>query len=274
MKKLIPQVATLDFPRILEVPFDKKVKKPATTIVMLHGIGNSAAGWEIVKDILPQNARLIAVDLLGFGESPKPKGVSYNVRIQARSVAATLLTLKLTTRVVLVGHSMGSLIAIEIAKRYPLLVKGLILCSPPIYRSHSELNVIRPSAEELLKKVYLLAAKDASVRPERYINLSKRVSKTVLASSAFNLTKETVDPYIAALHSSIIEQSTYEDVQELRMPIKIIYGTLDPFVINKNLKRLAKNNENITTKSIVASHEVTRAYLRPIQSAVADILKK
>jgi cis-3-alkyl-4-acyloxetan-2-one decarboxylase len=76
---------------------------------------------------------VIVVDLLGFGDSPKPDWATYDARTQAQSLAKTLLGLGLTQRVVLVGHSMGSLVAVEFAKRYPALVKALVLCSPPLY---------------------------------------------------------------------------------------------------------------------------------------------
>ena len=266
-------IANFDYPRLLKAPIDRKVKKPRTTIVMLHGIGNSAAGWDMVKEALPKDARLIAIDLLGFGSSPKPAGASYSVRVQARSVAATLLKMGLTTRVVLVGHSMGSLVAVELAKRYPLLVRGMVLCAPPIYRDSDENEGIIPNSERVLKKVYSLTAKDAVEHPDFYIGLSKKVANVMPDSSTFSITDETVAPYVATLKTSIINQTTYLEIQKLNIATYIIYGTLDPFVVNKNFKKLAKNNSNIKAKSIIASHEITKAYLKPITESIEAILK-
>jgi pimeloyl-ACP methyl ester carboxylesterase len=169
---------------------------------------------------------------------------------------------------------MGSLVAIELAKRYPLLVKGLVLCAPPIYRLKEEVEGIIPSTEQILRKIYDMTAKDALKRPDFYIGLSKTAALAMPPTSAFSITNETVASYVAALRASIINQSTYTDVQDVHVPTRIIYGKLDPFVVKKNLKQLAKSSEHIETTSVMASHEISKAYLQPIVESVDAILKR
>ena len=65
--------------------------------------------------------------MLGFGQSPRPQWAVYDAKTQARSVIATLLKLRFSTPLTIVGHSLGALVAIEMALRYPLLVKKLFL---------------------------------------------------------------------------------------------------------------------------------------------------
>lgn len=268
----LPDIPVIDAPRLLNVPLDRRVRKPRATIVMLHGIGNTAAAWRKLEGELPSDMRLIAIDLLGFGGSPKPKGASYNVRVQARSVAATLLRLRVTGRVILVGHSLGALIAIELAKRYPFIVRALILCSPPIYRTPLEQQEKLFGAEKLLRDIFTRTANDAALRPDRYISLARTATMAKLASPAFYITPQTIGPYVAALRASIIQQSSYNDIQKLTPTIKIIYGTLDPFVVNKTLKFLAKLSPNITLKSVVASHEITKPYRKQIRRTIDELL--
>lgn len=261
-----------DLPRILNVPLDRRVRKPRATIVMLHGIGNSAAAWQGIEGQLPGDVRLIAIDLLGFGGSPKPPKASYNVRVQARSVAATLLSLRVTGKVVLVGHSLGSLIAIEIAKRYPVMIRGVVLCSPPIYRTASESKSKLFTAESLLRNVFTRAANEASARPEHYIGLAKKAMVAKIAPPTFYITEQTIGPYVAALRASIINQSSYKDAQGLLPGVKIVYGTFDPFVVTKNLKSLAKCSPTITVTSVLASHELTKPYIKPIRQAIDELI--
>lgn len=261
-----------DVPRLLNVPLDRRVRKPRATIVMLHGIGNSAAAWHRVEEQLPEDVRLIAIDLLGFGGSPKPPRASYNVRVQARSVAATLLSLRVRGRVILVGHSLGSLISIEIAKRYPLMIRGLVLCSPPIYRTPTEKKKQLFSAEALLRKVFTRAADGATTRPERYIGFAKTAMATKLAPPTFYITEQTIGPYVAALRASIINQSSYTDAQALVSPVKIIYGTFDPFVVTKNLKTIAKSSSTISLTSVLASHELSKPYLKAMRHAIDELI--
>ena len=90
-------------------------------------MGNSGESWDDLITKLTKSdvgARVISMDLLGFGKSPSPRWLKYDVAIQAKSVIFTLLRAGVRQPLIIVGHSMGSLIAIEITKRYPLLVKG------------------------------------------------------------------------------------------------------------------------------------------------------
>ncbi len=271
MENIRSKLNEMDLPRLLNAPVDIRVRRPKVTIVMLHGIGNSAAGWEILRDKMPLDARIIAIDLLGFGNSPKPTNVSYNLRLQARSIAATLLRMRITTRVIIVGHSMGALIATELAKRYPIFIGGLVLCGPPIYRPHDELPEMTPRAERMLRRIYTTAVKELQQKPDRYIALARRATRVHLAPETFSITKETVVPYVTALQTGIMRQSTFRDIQKLKIPVKIIYGTLDPFVVPKNFKYLARENTNISIKSIIAGHEVRRAFVKPIIEALDQI---
>lgn len=263
----------LDIPLKLHVHRDRRVSNPRATIVLLHGIGNTGAYWQTLEDCMPEDVRIISIDLLGFGNSPKPKNATYNVRVQARSVAMTLLTMR-TGRIYIVGHSMGSLIAIELAKRYPLLVRGLLLCSPPIYRTRSERQKTFLNIEAILTDLYAKFGNDALAKPERYIALAKVASAAKIAPSTFYVTHETLKPYISALNASIIDQSSYQDIKHITVPIHIIYGKFDPFIVTKNLKTLAQVNSRIQLHSVFSGHEASRAYKKPIISSLHKLLSK
>src|SRR5690606_13354373 len=99
--------------------------------VFIHGIGGTGGVWkEVIAKLTVENIRIIVVDLIGFGDSPRPEWAMYSTKFQARSLRSTLLRKGILGKVTIVGHSMGSLVAIDMARRYPLSVKQLILCSP------------------------------------------------------------------------------------------------------------------------------------------------
>lgn len=81
-------------------------------IVLLHGINSNAACWRTVIDTIGPEYRVIAPDLLGFGESPKPD-IEYTADQHTAVLDATLRDLGVTERFVLVGYSMGGNVAIR-----------------------------------------------------------------------------------------------------------------------------------------------------------------
>lgn len=107
------------------------------TVVMLHGFTNDADAWADtaaeLQRLLPQ-VRCVIPDLRGHGASAMPPDdrwssdpiESFTLDRQADDVAALMSRLGID-HAVLVGHSMGSLVAIRLAHRHPGLVKSLAL---------------------------------------------------------------------------------------------------------------------------------------------------
>ena len=259
--------------KILRVPYTlavyekRRVKKPKATLVFLHGVGASGAAWdEVVKGLKDEHVDMFVVDLLGFGKSPKPEWAQYKASMQSAALAKTLLTRGVLGKVTLVGHSMGALIAIEFAKRYPAAVKSLVLCSPPLYDDKT--NVYLPDRDQQLKLVYKMATK----YPEQLIKMSEFVKKYGLVGGAFTITPDTVDDYISAVKSAIINQTSLEDIEKLPMPITITYGLFDPFIVSAHFKKLAKARENVQVRSFMGAHEIEGRYVPLVVDAITDFM--
>lgn len=101
------------------------------TFLLLHGIG---MGRSVYLDVVQRlRGRAIAVDLPGFGEAPEPER-TLTMERHADLVAAYLRHTG-EGPVVVIGHSMGSQIAAELAARHPSLVEGVVLAGPTVNKA-------------------------------------------------------------------------------------------------------------------------------------------
>lgn len=257
---------SFQLPRFLKVRTNRRVRGATATIVLIHGIGNTGDSWQDVIKVLPKTVNVISIDLLGFGHSPKPK-INYNVRIQAQSVFLTLLKLRVRRPIILIGHSMGSLVSIELARYFPLPIKGLILCAPPLYRNKKEITS-RLAPEKVLTATYKKLVQDAKKHPTRYTKLADSISGTKLASTEFTVDDQILPAYLDSIINGVIPQTSLTDIKKIKQPIKIIYGALDPLVVPANIQRLARQCHHITADKVLASHEVTKAYHEKIVTAL------
>jgi pimeloyl-ACP methyl ester carboxylesterase len=105
-------------------------------IVLLHGFLASSHYFKQVRKQLATTHRVISIDLLGFGKSPKPRS-RYTYEDQVAAIHATLAQLGIT-RFVLAGHSLGALIALRYAIIYPKQVIHLGLFNPPMYQNSQQ----------------------------------------------------------------------------------------------------------------------------------------
>ncbi len=260
------------FHRWLRIPYTLHIrhkgssKSSRTTVVYIHGIGSNADIWQESIDKLPSDTRVLTIDLLGFGKSPRPEWAVYDAQTQARAIVKTLLVSRQRGPYVFVGHSLGALVACEIAKKYPLITKGIVLCSPPLYDTSREDSRI-PSTDKVLRSIY----RKIGDYPTQFLALSSFATRYKLVNKSFNVTKDNFYSYVATLEAAIINQSAYEDLKQLKVPVHIIRGSLDPVVNGRLIQRLAKNHDNISSTSVVAGHEITKSYVKPIAASLKSI---
>ena len=96
-------------------------------LVLLHGIGNNCQTWAPVIDRLALTHTVIAPDLLGHGNSDKPRG-DYSVPAFANGVRDLMSVLDIE-RATVVGHSLGGGIALQFAYQFPERCQRLALVS-------------------------------------------------------------------------------------------------------------------------------------------------
>jgi pimeloyl-ACP methyl ester carboxylesterase len=86
-------------------------------ILLIHGITGSSAQWETTMELLESDYTVIAPDLLGHGESAKPRG-DYSLGAYASGLRDLLAWLEMPAATV-VGHSLGGGIAMQFAYQFP-----------------------------------------------------------------------------------------------------------------------------------------------------------
>jgi pimeloyl-ACP methyl ester carboxylesterase len=104
-------------------------------VVLIHGYSASLESMAAIAAALPQY-RVIALDVRGFGRSSKFAEASRFGQLMVDDVVRLMDHLKIT-RAHLIGHSMGALIAANVAARYPDRVSTATLVAGPFYANEA-----------------------------------------------------------------------------------------------------------------------------------------
>ncbi|WP_205874924.1 alpha/beta fold hydrolase [Mycobacterium camsae] len=96
-------------------------------LLLIHGMGGNSNNWRPMIPMLAKKYRVIAPDLLGHGQTAKPRG-DYSLGAFAVWLRDLLDTLGIP-RVTIVGHSLGGGIAMQFAHQHPDYCERLILIS-------------------------------------------------------------------------------------------------------------------------------------------------
>ncbi|KAA3486501.1 lipase 1-like [Gossypium australe] len=121
-------------------------REEATTenVIFLHGFLSSSSYWTqsvfkyLSEPLNHQIYRYFAVDLLGFGKSPKPNDCLYTLNDHVEMIHKSVISAYELSSFHLVAHSMGCNIALALAAKYPKFVKSVTLVAPPYFSDSND----------------------------------------------------------------------------------------------------------------------------------------
>src|SRR4051812_7665553 len=99
----------------------------APPLLLIHGLGGSAANWTAVAPAIARERRVLVPELPGHGLSA-PLAAAPGLAPFADALAAVLAQ-EGVERTPVVGHSMGGAVALRLAVRWPALVSGIVLAA-------------------------------------------------------------------------------------------------------------------------------------------------
>ena len=95
-------------------------------VILIHGIPTNSLMWRTIIPLLAKTHRVIAPDLLNYGQSSKPKSADVSINAQSRMIVKLMDALGVR-RADIVAHDIGGGVAQLIAVNYPEKVQKLVL---------------------------------------------------------------------------------------------------------------------------------------------------
>jgi pimeloyl-ACP methyl ester carboxylesterase len=172
---------------------------PERTFVLVHGLGGSTLSWYAVGPLLARHGRVLALDLVGFGRTPRAERRS-RVSVQRRLVSRFIDATVGDPSVVLAGTSMGGAIAMLEAGLEPSRVEGLVLSNsvfPWVWGAYPAPVVMAGFGVYQLPRVgeWLSRQRLRGVSPERAV----RAGLMVIAADASRIDRDLIEAHVEQL---------------------------------------------------------------------------
>lgn len=214
--------------------------KPATangkTIMLFHGKNFSGYYWkDIIAPLTEKGYRVIVPDQLGWGRADKPD-LHYSFHMLAKSNFLLLDSLHID-KVIVLGHSMGGMLATRFALMYAAKTEKLIL-ENPIGLEDYKTFVPYQSAEDIYKKEKSATYESYKKYQQTYYPVWKPAYEQYVQAQAEALA-DTNFKHIAWINAityqMIYEQPVVYEFKNITTPTLLIIGQADRTIVGKDL---------------------------------------
>lgn len=213
-------------------------KPNGKTVLLFHGKNFASWYWDrTIKELSNKGFRVLAVDQVGFGKSSKPKNYQFSFHALAQNTKNLLEELQISN-VVLIGHSMGGMLAVRFSLMFPETTNRMILINPigledwkktVPYRTVDQLyeNELQQTPEkirEYQKTTYFAG----EWKPE--------YEKLIEVASGWTLHRDySIVAWNAALTTDMVfTQPVIYEFKNVKSPTLLVIGTRDRTAIGKD----------------------------------------
>jgi pimeloyl-ACP methyl ester carboxylesterase len=200
----------------------------APALLLLSNAAAPMAIWDQVVTVLAQAHRILRVDLLGGGTSSHSSGV-YDIPTWARRIAAALDRLGVT-RVTVIGHSSGCMLATSLAEQRPETVVALALIDmgPSLSAKLPESLLFRLLLAPLTGRLLWRVRTENSIRKAARSGVARPVDiPDTFVEHAQRLTLQDFAGAMRASTDYLAERSLPDRLTPLGLPLLVIFGADD-----------------------------------------------
>ncbi|WP_261841927.1 alpha/beta fold hydrolase [Aliamphritea ceti] len=194
-------------------------------IVLIHGVGLRAEAWFQQLPVLSSHHEVLAVDMPGHGDSDLLSGTAPSLTAYVDHIAS-LLRETLTRPAMIIGHSMGAMIAVQLAARYPSLCKGVAALNA-VYRRSDEARI---AVQNRARQMWEHPEQDRVAAPiQRWFDVSGSEHEAAMAKLCASWLEAAPAEGYATAYSIFSEEDgpTDAELDSLAVPAWFITGDGD-----------------------------------------------
>lgn len=272
-----PQLGDGDYPKVLSRTIVDQAANPKGTIVAFHGVSDNGASLADIGARWGEQWRVVLVDSLGHGLSPRfsPQQLQAPFQSALQAAAETVrveASQSIGGQVVLFGHSMGGAIAAGVARNHPQLVRAVVLEDPALLTPTQEATYKNNAGESVGGLEHI--SRDQS----------GAIANLLLAQPAYrNWPLSEYGPWAQAktqvdrdfIATGVVGLAGREIIKELQVPTLVLTGDGPDVLLGQaGLEKLAAYaNPHLHTALISgATHCVRRDKSEKFQQAVNSFL--
>jgi pimeloyl-ACP methyl ester carboxylesterase len=225
----------------------------ARTLILLHGNSANAWWWQWVAAELPKDLRLLALDQRGHGDSEWVKPPAYKPHDYAEDVARLIREVVPDQKPIVVGHSMGGVVTLAFASRYPALLRSAIVIDTAVASTRGRDRFLRrlkalPTVVypdlDTAKSRFRLMPNEGGIPAERLLTIAERSLEPTNDGYTLKFDRES---FFGGDGIPVMET-----IRGLRVPTLLVRAQMSRIMTQESSEAAAASNPNV--KLVVIQH--------------------
>lgn len=227
--KALPEGLELTLSQGWKIHYLDQGPQDGPVVLFVHGLGGSSEYWkQTLASPEMKKYRCLAIDMLGFGRSDKPKDFDYSLEKQAETIRE-FLALKKVNKVIYVGHSMGGSVGIALARLQADLLEKLVLVDSTLHADYAASETLKLAGWGEFK--FRLMFPILRIRSEKITSAFFEAPTEEIIKMASRIMKQSTSYSFHRSLKGIIrlleKRELLDFFKGLKIPHYYIYGTTD-----------------------------------------------
>lgn len=242
------------------------------TVLFIHGLAGSSRYWDSVADV-GTGFRGVAVDLIGFGRSPKPRSYAYDVEAQLDAAYRVC-----PNPVVVVGHSIGAIIAAAYVRKFAPSAATLLI-GAPVYATAADakahlrdLGWLADATVEGTRSARFLCGAVCTFRPLAML-AAPLLRREVPAAVAVDSVRHTWNSYSRTVRRVLLQHRLEHDTAAVTAPTIALHGSADRVAPIGLVAELAARLPHVQLRCVDrGDHHVALTHPSRVADAITELL--
>ena len=252
--------------------FSQAPSANAETVLLLHSSQSASSQWRLLMQTLAEHFNILAIDLLGYGNAPKPEATAhFRLQQEVPRIQQAVETADISGPVIVIGHSYGGALALKMAADEAIAINKIALYEPVSFHVLPEDS---PGMQEIRQISDAMHGKDDVVCTRTFVDYWNQPGYfDALPTKIQGLMVQQAKKVALDFDALLNETLSLDDYSQLQQPVLLLTGEYTRRSAKAVVRALGSVLSHLQLKEVAAGHMGPLTHPAEVNPLIIDFIE-